>query len=99
MGLFRSPDRVRLTNEDPVPGFLGHKILAGPGINIGIRTDGGMGHQAILMAANNVAGSHGNVYEVTTSGLIPNDAALVLLNSAIRPLDVVLPTPPRYPAG
>lgn len=93
MGLSRSPDRIRLSSDDPVPSFLESKVLEGQGIRITRREDAENGHQAVISAIDNQQGSFGDVVVLRASGEIPKNASLVLVDSSLGPIDVMFPHP------
>jgi hypothetical protein len=95
MGLIRSPDKLRLSDDDPIPSYLGAKVLSGQGITITRRVDGTFGHQAIIACKDNAVGSFGDVFVVNSSGStqVPNTASLVLVNTQLGSVDLILPHP------
>lgn len=95
MGLTRSPDRIRLSDDDPCPAYLENKVLPGPGIKITRKTNGDYGNQAVISAIGDGQGSFGDVVTVNQEGFhqVSCHASLVLVSSANGPVDLVLPHP------
>lgn len=95
MGLIRSPDKIKLSETDPISSFLGNKVLPGQGITITRRIDNTFGHQAVITCNDNAPGSFGEVVFVNTPGFtqLPNTASLVLVDTQLGKVDLCLPHP------
>lgn len=93
MGLIRNPDVIRLTPDDPIPNYLGAKVVPGPGVVITRRAVRKVGYQAIIGLDQPGQGSSGTVFEAEGEVQVPSTASLVLVNAASVPAVVTLPHP------
>lgn len=93
MALIRNPDALRLFPDDPIPSFLGNKVFPGQGIALNRKTDKGFGSQVVISAINGAQGSCGEVFQMSESGRVPNNASLVLIDASLNHVVVTMPHP------
>ena len=96
MGLTRNPDVMRLSADDPLPGYFTNKLIQGNGIKITTKTVGGIGNQLVFNCETDVRGSSGEVYETYEDFNVPLDASMVLVNASKRMINLTLPHPSEF---
>lgn len=96
MGLFRSTDRVRVSDEDGIAGFLTNKVSSGANISVSVQ-DGGreLGQQLVISSINGA----GNGPVVTTGSnltVLPG-TSMVIIDAGGSAVEIVLPNPAESP--
>ena len=94
MALIRNQNLIRLSPDDPAPGYLSDKVCEGQGIAITQKLHPMFGAQAIFNVNIPCApGMGGDVVVAEGEFLVSKDANLVLIDASKAKVTVILPHP------